>query len=108
MRRQLGWLAFALCLAFAAGLFLILALVTFSSLDGQKAFLGFFGFGIPMAFSGLGTVALWHDDPEVKVFAWAAVAYAFACGVCLILVVATYVFVPGSQAQRPTGVPSDQ
>lgn len=92
MRTQLGWLTFLLAIGFAGGLVLTLVGNFCSNISDENALIGFFGFGVPLILTGLGTSALWSDkEPLLKTFGWTSTVMGFACGVGLFILVAVWV-----------------
>jgi hypothetical protein len=92
VRAQLGWLTFLLAVGFAGGLVLSLAGTAWFGNSGEKALIGFFGFGIPMIVNGLGTAALWSDEKRLlQALGWASTVIGVTCGVCLFMLVGGWV-----------------
>ena len=92
MRVPTWWLTFLLTMGFAGGLVLTLIGTTWFTVSDTNGLIGFFGFGIPMIVSGVGTAALWSDrKPLQKTFGWASTVVGLVCGVALFILVAGWV-----------------
>jgi hypothetical protein len=92
MRKQLGWLAYFLLVAFTAGLLLTMIGFAWSRLPGDKAGIGVLGFGLPMLLAGLATHGLSGDERRLRMFlGWTGTVAGMICGVCLLVCVASMV-----------------
>jgi len=89
MRKQLGWLAYLLLVAFTAGLLLTVIGYAWSRLSGDKAGIGVLGFGLPMLLAGLATHGLSRDERRLRLLlGWTGTIVGMVCGVCLLVCVA--------------------
>lgn len=109
MRAQLGCLTFLLAVGFAGAMLLCLVGNAWYGVDGEKAFIGFFGFGIPMIAAGVGAAALWLESKKLqRTLGWSSTVFGLVCGVCLFLLVAGWVGLKNSPAPSKTGGESAQ
>lgn len=92
MKRQLGWLSYLLTLAFAVGLALTLVAFAWLGLDKDKAGVGTIGFGVPLVMSALVAGGLSSGERGLRaVLGWSGALVGFACGVALLICVASMV-----------------
>jgi hypothetical protein len=79
--------------AFAVGLLISMVRSAWFGLPGERGLIGFFGFGVPLIVSGLGTAILWYQDEQLReVFGWTSTINGCIHGLCLLILVGTHVF----------------
>lgn len=92
-KTALGWLTYLLMLGFAIGLLASMVRSAWFGLPSERGVMGFFGFGIPLILSGLGTAGLWlQDEPLRDVLGWSSTVNGCIHGLCLLILVGTEVF----------------
>ena len=102
MKIILGWITFILFIGFAGGLMLTMISATWFNMPVEKAFIGFFGFGLPLMILGVETVVLWSNKLHFKkLFGWTNTIVSVAFGVCIFILVVRYVLLD-SQELRTT------
>lgn len=80
-------------MVFAVCLFSTLVRNAWFSLPNERAVIGFFGFGVPMAAIGLATALLWHGYENLqKLLGWAGTMVAIAHAIALLGLVAAWVW----------------
>jgi len=101
MKQQLGWLTFMLGLGFTVILFITLVGSAWFGLPVESASIGFFGSGLPLIFTGIGTMRLWSGEKQLlNRLGWTATVAGLAFGVCVLVLVAVLI-IPGFQSPRP-------
>jgi len=101
MKRQLGWLAYLLLVAFTVGLLLTLVGFAWNGLSREKAGIGVLGFSLPLFLTGLATHALSRDEKCLRaVLGWTGTIAGLISGIALLACVVGMVLsageVPGS------------
>lgn len=90
MKETLGWLAFGLGLAFAAGQYLGMALEAWFPEMPSNGFVSFFGFGLPMVVLGALAAGLWSRRRDLRIYlGWTSVVIALVWGISLLFLVAS-------------------
>jgi hypothetical protein len=85
-------------MVFAVCLFGTLVKNTWFNLPNDRAVIGFFGFGVPMAMIGLATALLWHGHKGLEtILGWAGTMVGIAHAVAVLLLVVTRVLAETSQ-----------
>jgi len=99
VRAFVGWLTFLLAMAFAVCLFGTLVKNTWFGLPNDRAVIGFFGFGVPMAMIGVATAFLWSGHKALEqILGWAGTMAGIAHAVAVLLLVAAHVMAESSNA----------
>lgn len=88
----LGFLSFLALIGFAIGFTISLYGSVWGSHGSSRWVAGYFGFGIPCLFLGLGASSLWEDAPQLKhLLGWTICLIALVCIIGLFFLVASWV-----------------
>lgn len=101
MKTTLGWIPFALALAFEVCLLMGMVRLAWFPAKDFNGWLAFFGFGFPMFVMGATAANLWAGDPRLlRLFGWTSTAFAVLWSLLLLYLVIDWVGLFGASVRQ--------